>query len=208
VADLKRRAAFGYRLDVSPHIYFAFAQHPTPLTTVVVRSSADPQVVLPGIRAAVASLDPTLPARNLQTAQQLVARLLQTQSQYARLLGIFAALATILAMTGIHGLTAFSTNQRTREFAIRLAVGAKLLPVLLLALRFILACVLTGIAAGTAAVLAFGRILESFLYGVTVTDVTTLLATGFLMLSAALFALLAPLLRLARIQPMDILRHE
>ena len=125
----------------------------------------------------------------------------------AWLLGVFGGLAVLLAAVGIYGVLSFSTARRTHEIGIRLALGAETRDVFLLVLRDGMVLVAAGIAIGVGAGLAGGRLLGSFLYGVTTTDPPTFLLTTLLLAAVSLAACAIPARRAMRVAPIRALRE-
>ncbi len=124
------------------------------------------------------------------------------------LLGIFAAVAMVLAAIGIYGVIAYSVTQRTREFGIRMALGAQRPQMLGMVLRQSLGVVLIGIVLGLVAAFAATRLLASMLYGVGANDILTYAAVVLLLSVAALLASYIPARRAMKVDPMVALRYE
>jgi putative ABC transport system permease protein len=137
---------------------------------------------------------------------------MQLGSIFERLAGTFAGtfglLALVLAAVGIYGVIAYTTRQRTREIALRMAFGAQRADVLRLVLGQALFLTLTGLAAGLAGSLVLTSFLKSMLFGVTATDPWTYVAVAFLLSSVSLIACYIPARRATKVDPMVALRYE
>src|SRR5690606_10121952 len=157
-----------------PMLYLARAQevigwHPRQMTFVL-RTAGDPVDVLPAVRAVVQAVDPLLPLASVRTVEDLIDRSAASPRFRTILLASFAALALVLAAVGVYGVVSFSVATRTREVAIRLAVGARTNEVRRMVILRGLAPVAVGIAVGTLGALAFSRVLEALLFQVDATD--------------------------------------
>jgi putative ABC transport system permease protein len=124
------------------------------------------------------------------------------------LLGIFAALALVLAAVGIYGVMAYAVTQRTHEIGVRLALGAQRSDVVRMLLGQGLALALIGVATGLAGALVLTRLMSSLLFGVTATDAPTFAVVSILLAAVALLACYLPALRATRIEPVTALRYE
>jgi ABC-type antimicrobial peptide transport system permease subunit len=120
----------------------------------------------------------------------------------------FAAIALVLAALGIYGVVAYSVSQRTREIGVRMALGARLPQVVRLVIRQELRAVAAGVAAGVGGALAGGRVIQSFLVGVTATDPATLVAVPALFLIVAIAAVSIPARRAGLVDPVAALRED
>ena len=124
------------------------------------------------------------------------------------LLGIFAALALVLAAVGIYGVMSYSIAQRTREFGIRMALGAQRSDVLKLAVGQGLKLVLIGVVMGLVGAFILTRMMASLLYGVTATDSLTFVSVSSVLIAAGLLASYLPARRATKVDPMIALRCE
>jgi putative ABC transport system permease protein len=124
------------------------------------------------------------------------------------LLAGFALVGLLLAAVGIYGVTAFSVAQRSREIALRMALGATRLRVIVLVIKEGLALACLGLGLGLIGVYFVGRAMQSILFGVSTVDFSTLDAVGLLLFLAALLGCYLPARRAAGIDPMVALRHE
>ena len=176
--------------------------------SVVVRTAGDPMAAVPSIRAAVKSADPTLALRNVATLDDVIGLSLSARRFALGLAAAFAALALVLAAVGIYGVLAYSVNARTREFGVRLALGATANDVMMLVVRQGMGWSLLGLAIGVAGALAFGRYLASSLYGVGATDSVTFGAVAGGLAIVVLVACVVPARRATRVDPIDSLRAE
>lgn len=130
------------------------------------------------------------------------------RSLYSWLLGVFAAIALVMALGGTYGVTSYLVSQRTREIGIRVALGARTADIARAVLGTSLVIVATGLAAGFAGSFGIGRLLGEMLFGVPPQDPRVLLATAALLVATALAANWFPARRAARVDPMRSLRAE
>jgi putative ABC transport system permease protein len=140
--------------------------------------------------------------------EQALQRSLRIRSVYSWMLGVFAALALLLALGGTYGVSAYLVTQRRRELAIRIALGAGAAAIFRSVLRGSLGVVAVGVAAGVAASLLTGRLLETLLFGVQPTDALVVAGAAGLLLATALAANYWPARRASRVDPMTSLRTE
>jgi putative ABC transport system permease protein len=160
------------------------------------------------VRAAVASLDRTLPVSKLSSMQAVVDDSLQPRRFSTLLVGLFAALALFLALLGVYGVISFAVAQRTQEIGIRVALGAGTREVVGMFLREGLLLALAGIAVGCAAALLLARSIAGLLYGVQPTDAATLAVAAAVLAATALVATYIPARRALRLDPMTALRRQ
>jgi putative ABC transport system permease protein len=191
-----------------PQLYLPFSQSPTRSMVVTLRSRADPAGLVPGLRRALAELDPDLPLAGIATLEERKAVSLARPRVNAAVLGVFALAALVLASVGIYGVVAYGVVQRTRELGIRMALGAGGGALLRMVIRQGMRPVLAGMALGVGAALAGGRVLRSLLFGVGATDPVTYLAVTCFLVAVALAAIYLPARRAAQADPMVALRNE
>jgi putative ABC transport system permease protein len=160
------------------------------------------------MRSEVAAIDRDQPVSSLMTMEQRISDSVAPRRFNMFLMGLFAALALILAAIGIYGIMAFSVGQRTHEIGIRIALGASRGDVLKLVLRNGLGLALVGIAIGLASAFAATRVMSTLLYGVSPTDPVTYLGEALLLAFVALLACYIPARRATRVDPLVALRYE
>ena len=208
VGDVKES---GIREKVIPQAYF-------PLTDIliapgfggrlVVKTNVSPTSILGAIRSEVRGIDSSLAVFNARTMDQVVADSMEDTSIQTLLLGVFAALAMILAAVGIYGVMAYVVTQQTHEIGIRMALGAQKNDVLRMVLRQGGRLTALGVAIGVFAALGLTSLMRSLLFGVSFTDPVTFAAVIFLLAFVALGACYIPARRAMRVDPMVALRYE
>jgi predicted permease len=179
---------------------------PVTAMSYVVRSELSPAAVLPAMRAAIATVNPTLAVAQVTTFEEMLDRASAQMAFTMALLTIAACVALLLGLIGIYGVVSYIVSQRTGEIGVRIALGAHPRDVATLILRQSGTVALAGIAVGFAAALAGGRLVESLLYGVTPRDPGVLAATALALFAVALMACWLPARRAARINPVETLR--
>ena len=192
-----------------PEIFLPYLQHPLPGAnlTLAVRTDLDPYSISSAVRATAARMNPEAPVR-FSTMEEVVAGALVYPRFRAALTGCFAFLAACLATAGIFSLVSYLAGLRTNEFGLRFALGATQADVFRLVVGGSMRLVLAGLIAGFAGTLVLGRLLESFLYGVTPHDPATIAAAVAALSAAALLGSSVPALRAARLDPIAALRQE
>jgi hypothetical protein len=196
-------------LRQAPQLYVPMTQNAWFAASIVARSEVGtPEALLPLIRSAVAKIEPTLPLTRVRTLDDIAVEANARPRFRAQLVGSFAMLALILAMVGLFGLLAFSVQQRVQEFGIRIAVGAKTSDIVRLVLSRTAWITLSGIALGLATAAALSRFLQGLLFGVEALDVATFMTVAGVLITTALVASAAPLIRAARVDPLVALRYE
>lgn len=175
---------------------------------VLVRAEGSPGALLPSVRQAVMSLDPEQPIYAIQTLEQAVALSSFQQRIAALLLGIFAAVALVLAAIGIYGVMSYVVSARTQEMGVRLAMGAQRGELMWLIFRQVLTLAAAGLAIGVVILVAAGRALRGLLYGIGPSDPVTIVAVAATLGLVALAAAWPPARRASRVDPIEALRYE
>ena len=176
--------------------------------TLLLRTAGDPLLAAGNARLALAGLDRDQPIGRIASMQMVIGETLRASRFNSLLLGIFAAIALVLAIVGIYGVVAWNVTQRTREMGIRQALGATRQDVLRLVIVQGMRIVLLGVVVGLAASLAVTRTLQSLLFEVSAFDVGTFVGVSVLLATVALLACLVPARRATKISPMTALRSE
>ena len=193
---------------ITTDYYLPHAQDSWSSMVLVARTKGDPLSVAGDMRQQVWSLDKDQPVYDVQTMEQVRAFSVSLYSFSAGSLGIFAAIALLLASIGIYGVMSYAVIQRTQEIGIRMALGARGADVLKLVIRNGMTLALIGIVAGLAGAFALTRLLQSLLFGVTPTDALTFGAVTFGLLLVALLACYIPARRATKVDPLVALRYE
>ncbi len=189
-------------------LYTPLPQRPWSTMTVVVKTSGDPMQILSAVRSAVAAVDRDQPITEIQTLDSSLSDSVAQQRLSAFLLGIFAAVALVLAAVGIYGVTSYTIAQRTQEIGIRIALGAQARDVLLLVLGFGARLAAAGVIMGIAAAIALTRLMENLLFNTSPTDPGTLAAVSVTLVGVALLACYIPAQRATKVDPVVALRSE
>jgi putative ABC transport system permease protein len=192
----------------APEMYVPFAQDPTAQMHIVIRASANPENLAAALKEIVTSIDKDETLSDFRTLDAIRDASIAQPRFSTQLLGIFAALALLLAAVGLYGLMAYSVTQRINEIGIRVALGATRADILTLILRRGALLALCGIAVGLVASVALSRLLTSFLFGVRPTDPLTFSAVAATLAAVALAASYLPAHRATRVDPNTCLRHE
>jgi putative ABC transport system permease protein len=200
-----------YRLpeEMDAAIFLPATVNPPLTLTLAIRTRLpDPHDIIPAVRTAMRELDPAVPAFRIQTFDEVVSRSLWRQRLQGEVLGVFAALALLLASVGLYGVIAYAVTQRTRELGVRMALGATRRHVLSLVLGQGARLTLLGVAVGTVGALALTRVVASLLYGIKPTDPLTFLAVPTALAAVAVLASYAPARRAMRVDPLVAMRAE
>ncbi len=208
VGVVRHAKHYGLNIDGREQIYFPHAQRPRRTMYLSIRTAGEPQNMLNSVREQVRSLDPNLPLFNVATMEERLAESVAQPRFNVLLLGIFAAVALVLAAVGIYGVMSYSVSQRTHEIGIPMALGAQPADVLKLVVRQGMVLTLIGVAAGLAASFALTRFLSSLLYGVSATDPVTFAGVALLLAAVALAASYLPAQRATKGDPLVALRYE
>jgi ABC-type lipoprotein release transport system permease subunit len=192
----------------APELYMPLRQHPYTgnRVQVVVRTSADPQQLIEPVRQAVSAASPGV-ALKFTTLQESVDQSIAAPRFRMVLVSTFAGLALLLAMAGMYAVMSYGTSQRTSEFGLRVALGARGTDVVRLVVAGAVRLLLVGLALGVALAAATGRAIGAMLFGIGALDRPAY--AGVLLLSAPMIVIAAmvPALRAARVDPMVALRE-
>jgi predicted permease len=189
-------------------VYLPFRQESKTDMYLVLRSAVDPASLTSSVRATVAAIDKDQPVFNVTTMQKLVDDSVSTPHLTLVLLGLFSALALVLAAIGIYGVISYTVQQRTHEIGIRMALGAQRGDVLRLVVGQGVKLAAIGVVIGIAVTLGLMRLITSLLFGVSATDPITFVAASVVLLLVALAACYIPARRAIAVDPMDALRYE
>ncbi|MEM9598590.1 MAG: FtsX-like permease family protein, partial [Acidobacteriota bacterium] len=190
-----------------PALYAAQAQTFTRSANVMIRSQPGIDV-LPAVRERLRALDPMLPIRSVATHRSAIAEAVGPRRFYLALLTAFAGIALVLSAIGLYSVVSFLTGQRTRELAVRMALGADAGSVIRLVLRDAIRPAILGVGLGLLGASLLSRTLESQLYGVSALDALTYATAPLILLAVTLAATLAPALRAARLEANTALQED
>ncbi|HEX6716484.1 MAG TPA: ABC transporter permease [Pyrinomonadaceae bacterium] len=207
VGDVRQTGLYEQKME----IYVPYAQERRVFMSprdLVVRTKLDPTSLARAVRQAVWAVDKDQPVSNVRTMDQVFSAAISQERFQALLLGLFAALALVLACVGLYGVISYAVVQRTHEIGVRVALGAQPRDVLGLVIRQGMLLTLTGLAAGIVAGTFLTRVLSDMLFGVTPTDPLTFAGVPVLLLLVAFLACYIPARRATRIDPLIALRYE
>src|SRR5260221_2540786 len=188
-------------------LYFPVSQRPELQMTILIRTKGEPLALVSAVKEAVESVDPNLPVFNIRTMESKIGDELVTQRLSVVLVSLFSVLALILAAVGLYRVLAYSIAQRTREFGIRIALGASSGNILGSIIRQGFKIVGLGLAIGMAGAICLAGLIQSLLYGVSGTDPIAILTPVVVLGLAAFLACLLPALHALRIHPITALRE-
>jgi len=189
-------------------VYVSESQFGHSSLAAIIRTTGDPRSMAKAVERAAVSVDPMLKPAAALTMTDYTAAAFTIPLMAATLVSALGIVALLLAALGIYGVVAYSTNQRTREIGVRLALGAQRLDVLRLFLKQGLKLAGMGLALGVGGALAAARVLSNLLVGVTASDPVSYFAMCGLLCAVALLACWVPARRASRVDPMEALRHE
>jgi putative ABC transport system permease protein len=189
-------------------VYMPLLQEGLPFSDVVVRTRGDPEMMVSALRAKVQEMDRDLPLSRVSTVERLISESFGQRRFSMFLLGLFAALALVLASIGIYGVMSYSVAQRSHEMGLRMALGAARGTVVKLILSQGMSLVALGVGIGLVGAFALTRVLRTQLFGVQPTDPVTYVLVTLLLTVVAVIATLGPALRATRVDPIVALRQE
>ncbi|HZS05557.1 MAG TPA: ABC transporter permease [Blastocatellia bacterium] len=189
-------------------MYLPFTQAPSNYMAFAVRTPGDPAKLVPAVRDAVFSVDKDQPVGSVGTMEELMAQSAAPWRLAMQTLGLFAALAMLLASVGLYGVMAYSVAQRTHEIGIRMALGARAPDVMKLVVSHGMKLVVSGVMIGMAGSFALTRLMKNLLFGVSPTDPLTFVTVPLVLAVVALVACYLPARRATKTDPMIALRYE
>jgi putative ABC transport system permease protein len=197
-------------LDTGPvsEIYVPESQDAWNQLFVVMRTSIPSELLLPSVIKTIRDLDKDQPIFSVETMDKLLDESMASRRFSMTLLGLFAALAFILAAVGVYGVISYSVSQRAKEIGIRMALGARRDQVLRLVIREGLAMAAIGVAVGFIIAMGITRAMSNFLFGVSHVDLLTYSIASVFLILVALLASFAPASRAAGIDPSAILHQD
>jgi predicted permease len=201
-------SSFGLEEKLHADIYQPFAQTPYPLIAFVVRSHTTAASQVHPMQDSIWSVDKDQPIFKTVELAQLSSDSLAIRRVSTILLGVFSAVAFVLAVIGIYGVMAYTVVQRTHELGVRMALGADARALVALVVRQGMAIAFVGIAIGLAGAFALTRLLGTLLYDVRPTDAATFAAVTATVAAAALAACAIPARRASKLDPLAALRHD
>ena len=199
---------YGLEQPVRPGVYLPEPLQPRAMNTVVLKMAGDPAAIASAARAAMRDVDPEIPAYDMRTMDERLARSRSLRAAYSWMLAVFAVMALVLALGGSYGVTSYLVSQRTRELGIRVALGAKRSDISRTVLKGSLAVVSIGVIIGIAGAIGAGRFLASLLFGVPPYDAVILAIAAIALATTGFLANWLPARRASRVDPMVSLRAD
>jgi putative ABC transport system permease protein len=199
---------YGLDQDPDPQVFVDARQLPPgkPALAFAVRVDGNPADYVASVRYVLGELDSSAALENVASMQQIVSNALSRPRLFAVLAAAFGIAAGLLATIGVFGVTAYAVTQRTRELAIRLALGARPAELVFVVLRQVVALLLVGLFVGVIGSIALSRYLRGVLFGITSLDPATFAVVSALFLVVALLAAFIPARRITRVDPTVALR--
>jgi putative ABC transport system permease protein len=198
----------GLDRDPQPVLYVPSAQVPQGTFSLVIRTDATLQAIVPAVRAAVREIEPTLPIPELRPLDEWIAESTAQARLTTTLSAAFAAAALFLTVVGIYGVISYAVSRRTQEIGVRIAIGARRATVVGLVLRAGMTWAGGGIVIGLLAAWLLSRVVGSLLFGVSATDPLTFGLAALSLTGVAMLACTLPAIRATRIDPVIALRGD
>jgi putative ABC transport system permease protein len=205
VGDVKHA---GLADKVHPTAYWSYPELGFQFMTLVIRTEGDPRSLIPALRDTVLHIDKNQPLADVVPMETLLSTSTARTRFATQVMAAFAAIAFLLAITGIYGVISYDVDQRTREIGIRMALGAQRSGIIRLILSRGMALAGVGIVFGVLASIALTRLLTSILYETRPTDPAVFALVGFLLASVAFCAGYFAVRRISSIEPMSVLRRD
>ena len=191
-----------------PHIYFAMTQFPAPRAAFVARTDGPPEAAISTFRSAIRQVDAEMPLYMVRSMVEIIGQTLATQRLTNILLTAFAILALGLAAVGVYSTMSVYVGSRTKEFGIRLALGAQPGALRRVVMRQGMLLTAVGVLVGVAGAFALTRTIESLLFEVSTTDPIVFTAIPLLLVIVSLIACYTPARRATKVDPLVALRDE
>jgi predicted permease len=195
-------------VEPEPELYVPFAQVPQSMMMLAARVTGTPESLAAAVRSAVQSVDPAQPVYHVKSLDRLLGESMAPQTMAASVVALFSGLALLLAGVGTYGVLSYAVSQQTREFGLRMALGASRGDLLHLVMRRGLRLVLGGVILGVAAALAVTRLMAGALYGVGAGDPVTYAGVAAALTLVGIAACVVPAWRATRIEPVTALRAD
>ena len=209
IGVVKQVGIYGSEAKPLIKIYTPFGRAAQRNSRLSVRSSTtNPELLTAAITRAVHEIDKDIPVVEVMTLENILARESSTRRFNAMLFTLFAALALVLAATGVYGVLSYSVSQRTHEVGIRMALGAGRPDVLRLFMSHGMKLVLLGLVIGLGGAYALTRLMSSLLFGVSTTDTVTFVVVALVLTAVGVLACYLPARRAAKVDPLVALRYE
>jgi predicted permease len=198
----------GFDSSIEPVLYVPYRMQPSPAFSVVVRSTQSSAVLMSNIRDEVQHIDPALPVFDVLRMDQVVTRMVWLGRIFGGMFAIFASMSLVLSAVGLYGVTAYLVGQRTREIAIRVALGATRSQVWWWVLHRAIAQLAVGLALGISGVLLLAPLLQGILVGTYATDFSTITGICLMFVFVSLAASFVPARRATMLSPAAALHYE
>jgi putative ABC transport system permease protein len=209
IGVVKQVGIYGSETKPLIKIYTPFGRFPQRNSRLSIRAAtSDPELLSAAVLRAVHEVDKDLPVVGISSFEDILAGEASTRRFNTMLFSVFAALALVLAATGVYGVLSYSVSQRTHEVGIRMALGAGRRDVLRLFMGHGMRLVLLGLIIGLGGAFALTRLMSSLLFGVSTTDKATFVVVALVLTFVGVLACYLPARRATRVDPLIALRYE